>query len=258
MGIIDTHAHFDGSSFDEDRDELLLSLSGLGVDAVVNVGATVKGGYDSLELSDKYPFIFAAVGVHPDEVYNMNEDAIKGFKEVAGSEKLVAIGEIGLDYHNMGSDKETQHKWFRRQLELAVDTRLPVIIHSRDAEDDTFDVLKEYASSLKSCVMHCYSYSLETALKFKELGCVFGIGGVVTFKNGKVLQEAVKGLELSDIVLETDCPYLAPAPHRGERNSSAYLPLIAEAVADIKGVSIDVLAEATSANAKKLFPKLIV
>ena len=258
MGIIDTHAHLDDVLYEEDREELISSLTGLGVDAVVNVGATVKGGYDSLELSDKYPFIFAAVGVHPDEVYNMNEDVIKGFKEVADSEKLVAIGEIGLDYHNMGSDKETQHKWFRRQLELAVETELPVIIHSRDAEDDTFDVLKEYTGSLKSCVMHCYSYSLETALKFKELGCVFGIGGVVTFKNGKVLQEAVRGLELSDIVLETDCPYLAPVPHRGERNSSAYLPLIAEAVADIKGVSIDVLAEATSANAKKLFPRLSI
>ena len=258
MGLIDTHAHLDDISFDEDRDDLLSSLPGIDIDAVVNVGATIKGGYDSIEMSKRYPFIFAAIGVHPDEAHNMNDEELERFREAAAFEKVVAVGEIGLDHHNMGSDKETQHKWFRRQLELAIDLGLPVIIHSRDAEEDTYKILSEYAGALKGCVMHCYSYTLESALRFKELGCVFGIGGVVTFKNGKVLQEAVAGLELTDIVLETDCPYLAPVPYRGKRNSSSYLPLIAEAVADIKGISVEELAEVTSANAKKLFPGLII
>lgn len=258
MGIIDSHAHFDDPSFDEDRDELLSSLPGLGIDAVVNVGATIEGGYDSIELSKKYPFVFAALGVHPDEAHSLNEEEIVKFKEAAGYEKLVAIGEIGLDYHNMGSEKPVQHKWFRRQLELAVELKLPVIIHSRDAKDDTKKILEEYAGSLSGCVMHCYSYTLEDALEFKEMGCVFGVGGVVTFKNGKVLQEAVEGLELSDIVLETDCPYLAPVPYRGKRNSSAYLSYIAEAVAGLKNVSIDEVVNRTSENAKKLFPRLSI
>lgn len=258
MGIIDTHAHFDDHSFDEDRNEMLSSLPGLGIDGVVNVGATIKGGYDSIELSKKYPFIFAALGVHPDEADNLNEEEIEKFREAASFEKVVAIGEIGLDYHNMGSDKATQHKWFRKQLELAIDLGLPVIVHSRDAEEDTKKILGDYYGSLSGCVMHCFSYTLESALELKELGCVFGIGGVVTFKNGKVLQETVAGLELSDIVLETDCPYLAPEPHRGTRNSSSYLPHIAEAVARIKGISVDEVARRTNENAKKLFPRLSI
>ena len=258
MGIIDTHAHFDDHSFDEDRDELLSSLPGLGIDAVVNVGATIKGGYDSIELSKKYPFIFAANGVHPDEAGNLNEEEIERFREAASFEKVVAVGEIGLDYHNMGSEKAVQHKWFRRQLELAIDLDLPVIIHSRDAKEDTKKILGEYSGNISGCVMHCYSYDLESALEFKELGCIFGIGGVVTFKNGKVLQEAVEGLELTDIVLETDCPYLAPEPYRGKRNSSVYLPYVAEAVARIKGISIDELAAETQKNAMKLFPRLSI
>ena len=261
MSIIDTHAHYDDESFDEDRHELLSSMSDNNISAIVNVGATIKGGYDSLELSDKYPFIFAALGVHPDEVHTLNEDEIKKFRDTASNERVVAIGEIGLDYFNMGPskpDKDTQHKWFRRQLELAIDLRLPVIIHSRDAEDDTKAVLKEYAKDLTSCVMHCYSYTLESALELKEMGCMFGIGGIVTFKNGKVLQEAVSGLELSDIVLETDCPYLAPVPHRGERNSSIYLNYVAEKIAELKNVSVEEVENITTANALKLFPRMTV
>ena len=255
-GIIDTHAHYDDEAFDEDRKSLLASLPDNGIEAVVNVGATVKGAYQSIELAKKYEHVFAAVGVHPDEVHILTEEEIEIFSASTAYEKVVAIGEIGLDYHNMGSDKECQHKWFRRQLDLAIANKLPVIIHSRDAAKDTLDILSEYADRLEGILMHCYSYSAESALEFKRIGCKFGIGGVATFKNRKKLKEAIEVLELDDIVLETDCPYLSPEPNRGKRNSSLNLPYVVEAVAQIKGVSSETVVNVTNTNAKNFFPRM--
>ena len=254
--IIDTHAHYDDTAFDGDRKQLLASLPDNNIEAVINVGATVKGAYDSIELSKKFEHVFAAVGVHPDEVSILTEEEIEIFSAATAYEKIVAIGEIGLDYHNMGSSKEDQHLWFRRQLGLARSVHLPVIIHSRDACEDTIKILSEYSDSLQGCVMHCYSYSAESARTFKDMGCMFGIGGVVTFKNAKKLKEVVGSLELSDILLETDCPYLAPEPFRGKRNCSLYLNYVAETIADIKGVSYEEVLSVTNENAKRLFPRL--
>ena len=255
-GIIDTHAHYDDTSYNEDRVSLLSSMPENGIEAVVNVGATVKGAYQSIELAKKYEHFFAAVGVHPDEVHILTEEEIEIFAASTAYEKVVAIGEIGLDYHNMGSDKATQHKWFKSQLKLSIAVKLPVIIHSRDAEKDTEDIIREYSDRLYGCLMHCYSYSAESALALKKLGCKFGIGGVITFKNGKRLKEAVDALELEDIMLETDAPYLSPEPYRGKRNSSLYIPYIAEAIADIKKVTPQEVIDITNANAKKFFPRL--
>ena len=255
-GIIDTHAHYDDPAYNEDRRELIASMPGSGIEAVVNVGSTVKGAYQSVELAKKYEYFFAAVGVHPDEVYILTEEEIELFSASTAYEKVVAIGEIGLDYHNMGSDKETQYKWFRRQMELSIAVKLPVIIHSRDAYNDTRDILSEYSNRLHGCLMHCYSYSPECALELKKLGCKFGIGGVVTFKNGKKLKETVDALDLEDIMLETDAPYLAPEPYRGKRNSSIYIGHIAEAVADIKKVKAQDVIDICGENAKKFFPRM--
>ena len=255
-GIIDTHAHYDDRIYNDDRKELLSSMPENGIEAVVNVGATVKGAYQSIELAKKYEHFFAAVGVHPDEVYILTEEEIEIFSASTAYEKVVAIGEIGLDYHNMGSEKEDQHKWFRRQMDLSLAVKLPVIIHSRDAYQDTHDIIAKYADRLHGCLMHCYSYSPESALELKKLGCKFGIGGVVTFKNGKKLKETVDALELEDIMLETDAPYLAPEPYRGKRNSSLYLNLIAETIADIKKVSPQEVIDVTNSNAKKFFPRM--
>ncbi len=255
-GIIDTHAHYDDDYYKDDRKELLGSMPDNGIEAIVNVGATVKGAYQSIELAKKYEHFFAAVGVHPDEVYILTEEEIEIFSASTAYEKVVAIGEIGLDYHNMGSDKETQQKWFRRQMDLSIAVKLPVIIHSRDAYQDTRDIISEYSDRLCGCLMHCYSYSPESALELKKMRCKFGIGGVVTFKNGKKLKETVDALDLEDIMLETDAPYLAPEPYRGKRNSSLYISYIAEAVADIKKVSPQEVIDVTNANAKKFFPRM--
>lgn len=255
-GIIDTHAHYDDSAYNEDRRELIVSMPENGIEAVVNVGSTVKGAYQSIELAKKYEYFFAAVGVHPDEVHILTEEEIELFSASTAYEKVVAIGEIGLDYHNMGSDKETQHKWFRRQMDLSLAVKLPVIIHSRDAYNDTRDIISEYSDKLYGCLMHCYSYSPECALELKKLGCKFGIGGVVTFKNGKKLKETVDALELDDIMLETDAPYLAPEPYRGKRNNSLYISYIAEAVAEIKKVSVNEVIDVTAENARRFFPRM--
>ncbi len=255
-GIIDTHAHYDDDIFNADRKEILMSMAEKGIEAVINVGSTVKGAYQSIELAKKYDHVFAAVGVHPDEVHILNEEEIELFSASTAYEKIVAIGEIGLDYHNMGSEKELQHKWFKRQLDLAVSVGLPVIIHSRDAAADTIEILKEYSERLTGCLMHCYSYSAQTAIELKKMGCKFGIGGVVTFKNAKKLKETVDILELEDIMLETDAPYLAPEPYRGKRNTSFLLPYIAEAVADIKKVTPQEVIDVTRDNSLRFFSRM--
>ena len=256
QGIIDTHAHYDDESFNDDRRQLIGSMPENGIEAVINVGATVKGAYRSIELAKKYDYFFAAVGVHPDEVYILTEEEIELFSASTAYEKVVAIGEIGLDYHNMGSDKETQHKWFKRQLDMSVAVKLPVIIHSREAYKDTRDIIAGYSEKLYGCLMHCYSYSPESALELKKLGCKFGIGGVVTFANGKKLKETVDALDLEDIMLEADAPYLAPVPYRGKRNSSLLIPYVAETIADIKKTTPQEVIDVTNKTVKSFFPRM--
>lgn len=250
--IFESHAHYDAHQFDEDRDELLSSMQENGVGTIVNVGASWESIEEVGSLAEKYPFIYAALGLHPDEVGDLNEERFTILREKCKSEKVVAIGEIGLDYYWDNESHEVQKEWFIRQLNLAKELGLPVIIHSRDAAEDTLVIMKEHAKGLRG-VIHCFSYSKELALEYVKMGFHIGVGGVVTFRNGKKLKEVVREVPLERILLETDCPYLAPVPYRGKRNSSLYIPHIVETVAQLKGVAYeDVLAQ-TEQNAKDLF-----
>lgn len=250
--IFESHAHYDSSKFAEDREELLNSMQENEVGTIINVGASWKSVTSVIELAEKYPFIYAALGLHPDEVGDLNEERFAFLKEQCRKEKVVAIGEIGLDYYWDNESHDIQKKWFVRQLELARELDLPVIIHSRDAAEDTLKIMKEHAQGLRG-VIHCFSYSKELAEEYVKMGFYIGIGGVVTFKNGKKLKEVAEVVPLERILLETDCPYLAPEPYRGKRNSSLYIPHIAQAIADIKGISYEDVVGQTETNAKTLF-----
>ena len=253
MMIFDTHAHYDDEQFDEDRDELLASMQACGVEAVTNIGASLATSQNTIELTKKYPFVYGAIGVHPNEVEDLNEDGIAWLKENSALPKIVAIGEIGLDYYWDEPGREIQKKWFLRQLELAREVKLPVVIHSRDAAKDTLDIMKSFHAENLGGVIHCFSYTKEMAREYLNMGFFLGIGGVVTFKNAKKLKEVVEYMPMEQMVLETDCPYLSPVPNRGKRNSSLNLPYVVEEVARIKGISEDEVIEITNRNAKTMY-----
>ena len=250
--IFESHAHYDSRKFDEDREELLNSMQENGVGTIINAGATWKSVTTGLELANQYPFVYAALGLHPDEVGDLNEERFEILKAECQKEKVVAVGEIGLDYYWDNESHDIQKKWFIRQLELARNLNLPVIIHSRDAAEDTLKIMKEHAQGMRG-VIHCFSYSKEMAEEYVKLGLHIGVGGVVTFKNGKKLKEVVEAIPIERILLETDSPYLAPEPHRGKRNSSLYLPHIAQMIADLKGLTYDEVVAQTEKNGKELF-----
>lgn len=250
--IFDTHAHYDAEQFNEDRDELLASMPDQGVCNIVNVGATLEGCRASIEFAKKYPFIYAAVGVHPDEVGSLNEENFAQLEEWCKEEKVVAVGEIGLDYYWDNEAHDVQKKWFIRQIELARKLNLPINVHSRDAAEDTFQIIKDYGKGLKG-IIHCFSGSKEMAVEYVKLGYHIGIGGVVTFKNGKKLKQVVEAIPLESIVLETDCPYLAPDPYRGKRNNSSYIKYVAEEIARLKGVTCEEVLEQTEKNARYVY-----
>jgi TatD DNase family protein len=225
--IFDTHAHYDDEAFDEDREALLSGLAAGGIGTVVNVGADMESTKTTIELTKRYPFIYGAAGVHPSSTAELDEEKFAELRVLAQSDKIVAIGEIGLDYYWEEPDHETQKKWFHRQLNLARELKLPVIIHSRDAAKDTLDIMKEEHSGEIGGVIHCFSYGKEMAAEYLKMGFYLGIGGVLTFKNAKKLLEVAEMAPLDRLVLETDCPYLAPVPNRGKRNSSLNLPYVA-------------------------------
>lgn len=251
--IFESHAHYDDEAFDEDREELLMSLRGHGIDKVINVGASLASCRITLELIQKYPFIYGAMGVHPSETAELNEENFAWLREQCAMDKVVAVGEIGLDYHWKEPEPHVQKVWFERQLIMARETGLPVIIHSRDAARDTLDMLQALHAGDTGGVIHCYSYTKEMAREYLQMGYYFGIGGVITFHNSKKLKEAVAYIPLDRILLETDSPYLAPEPNRGRRNSSLNLPCVAQAIAELKGVSYEEVVETTQENAMKLF-----
>lgn len=251
--IFDTHAHYDDEAFDEDRDALLAELPGNGIARVVNVGASLASCGRTIELMNRYDYIYGAIGVHPSETAELNDDAFEWLRQQCRLEKCVAVGEIGLDYYWDEPDRELQKEWFRRQLNLARELAKPVIIHSRDAAKDTVDLMTEEHAEEIGGVIHCYSYTKETAEVFLKMGFYFGIGGVLTFKNAKKLKEAVAYIPLDRIVLETDCPYLAPEPNRGKRNSSLNIPYVVKALAEIKGVEEETVRKAAWENAHKLY-----
>lgn len=251
--IFDTHAHYDDEAFNEDRDILLGSLQQNGIEAVVNIGASIQSTKNTLELMKKYPFVYGAVGVHPNETGELNNHLMDWLKHVSSEEKVVAIGEIGLDYYWDEPDHATQKDWFVRQLALAREVGLPVVIHSRDAAKDTLDIMKAEHAKDMGGVIHCFSYGVEMAREYLNMGFYIGIGGVVTFNNGRKLKEVVEYMPLDRIVLETDCPYLSPVPYRGKRNSSLNLPYVVEAISQIKGVAPDEVIAVTNRNAKAMY-----
>lgn len=252
--IFDTHAHYDDEKFDEDREQLLNSLPENGIEAVTDVGASLESCARAVELAHQFPHVYAAIGVHPDHVGALDEAGMSWLEETARREaKVVAIGEIGLDYYWDISAHEVQKVWFRRQLELARKVNLPVIIHSREAAQDTFDVLKQEDAGAIGGVIHCYSGSLEMAREYVKMGFYIGIGGVVTFKNAKTIKQVAREIPLERIVLETDCPYLAPVPYRGKRNSSLYLPQVVGELSELKEISREEVIRVTCENAKRLY-----
>lgn len=250
--IFDTHAHYDDGQFDDDREELLGSMEKNGVGTIVNVSASPASCERVVDMVQDYPFLYAAVGVHPDEVGGLCEESFARIKELAGRDKVVAVGEIGLDYYWDQEDHDVQKKWFIRQLGLARELGLPVLIHSREAAADTMEIMREYARGMKG-VIHCYSYSEEMAREYVKMGFYIGVGGVVTFKNARKLKQTVEAIPLEAIVLETDCPYLAPEPYRGRRNQSAYIRYVAEEVARLKGMTCEEVIAQTEVNGKKLY-----
>lgn len=250
--IFETHAHYDDGQFDMDRETLLSSIPEQGVGTIVNVSATYASCQRVVDLVQNYPFMYAAVGIHPDEVGSLNEERFQQMKELCKQEKVVAVGEIGLDYYWDNESHDLQKEWFVRQLDLARELNLPVLIHSREAAADTMEIMKQHGQGLKG-VIHCFSYSKEMAAEYVKMGFYIGVGGVVTFKNARKLKETVQEIPLTSIVLETDCPYLAPVPYRGKRNNSAYIKYIAEEIAGIKGVSYEEVVEQTEKNARDLY-----
>ena len=255
--IFETHAHYDDEAFDEDREKLLETMHAQGIEKIINVGASLQGVRDTVALTEKYPFVYGAVGIHPDEVGNLTEEDMKELRGYCDREKIAAIGEIGLDYYWDKENHEIQKKWFVRQMDLAKETGLPIIVHSRDAAKDTLDIMKAERADNLSGVIHCYSYSKEHAREYMNMGYYLGVGGVVTFKNAKRLKEVVEYAPLYYLLLETDAPYLAPEPYRGKRNCSLYLTYVAQTIARIKGVPYETVVETTRKNAEKLFKILM-
>lgn len=251
--IFDTHAHYDDDAFDGDRENLLESLEENGIEAVVNVGASLKSCKTTLELAEKYNFVYGALGIHPSDTAELKEADMDWLRGELKKPKIVALGEIGLDYYWDEPDREIQKKWFVRQLALAKETDSPVIIHSRDAAKDTLDIMKAEHNGAAEGVIHCFSYGVEIAREYLNMGYFLGIGGVLTFKNAKKLREVAEYAPLSQLVLETDCPYLAPEPNRGKRNSSLNLPNVCRMLADLKGITEEQVIEETNRNARRLY-----
>lgn len=252
--IFETHAHYDDEKFDEDRESLIKSLSENRIEYVVNIGSSIESCKKTVELIKQYDFFYAALGVHPNEVQYITEDAFRWLTdEVQKNPKVKAVGEIGLDYYWKEPEPSVQKNWFERQIELARNLHKPVVIHSREAAKDTYDMMHSLKCGEIGGVIHCFSYSVEEAKKYLDMGFYIGIGGVVTFKNAKKLVEVTEYVPMDRILLETDCPYLAPEPNRGKRNSSLNLTYIAAKIAEIRNISYEEVVEITNQNARRMY-----
>ena len=249
--FIDTHAHYDSERYNDDRDKLLKALPQDGVDLIINIGCDLKTSKQSVKLAEAYAHVYSSVGAHPHYVKSLTEDCLQELIKLAKRKKVVGFGEIGLDFFHNFSPQEQQRYWFKRLLHLTADLKLPAIIHSREANAEVFKLIK--SSPVRNGVIHAFSGDAELAREYVEMGFYIGIGGVVTFKKTETLQEAVYAVPLERILLETDCPYLAPEPHRGKRNESVFLTYVAEKIAKIKGVTTEQVYAQTSANARELF-----
>lgn len=251
--IFDSHAHYDDEKFDEDREQLLDSMEGRGIGYIVNVASDFKSCFSTIALTERFPYVFGAIGIHPQEVEELDDEKFSEIRKLALKSKIVAVGEIGLDYYWKDVDGTVQKYWFEKQLDLAREIELPVIIHSREAAEDTMKILKEKHGEDIGGIIHCFSYSTQMAMEYINMNFYIGVGGVVTFKNSKKLKEVVKEVPMDRIVIETDCPYLAPEPNRGKRNSSLNLPYVINEIAEIKGLTPKEVIDITRENAKKVY-----
>ena len=247
----DSHAHYDDKRFSDDQHELIIAMHNDGVDYILNSGQSMAAIKAGLELADKYDFIYTAIGVHPHNVKTLIKEDLAVIKLYAKKNKVQAIGEIGLDFHYDFSPRDLQRKWFKYQLEIAKDLDMPVIIHSREASKECFDMIKE--SGIRKGDIHCYSGNVEMALEYVKMGFHIGIGGVITYSNAKKLVDVVDALPIESILIETDCPYLSPVPNRGKRNDSTNLKYIVDKIAEIKNLSHEDVAKITMENAKSVF-----
>ena len=250
INIFDSHAHYDGEAFNDDRKELLSALPEQGVCGIINCGSDMASSLSCLELADEFSFIYAACGVHPHEAEGCKQGYLPVLKKLCMEEKCVAVGEIGLDYHYDFSPREIQKTVFEQQLVLARELDLPVIIHDREAHEDTMTLLKRYKPK---GVVHCFSGSAEMAKEIIKLGMYIGLGGAVTFKNARKPREVAEIVPEDKLLIETDCPYMTPVPHRGKRCDSSYIPFTAEVLAEIRGVSAQDILDLTRKNANTLF-----
>lgn len=250
INIFDTHAHYDDEAFDDDRESLILSLKDRGVVGIVSCGCDIASTVANQNLSHSFDDFYFAAGFHPENLEDFSVEDLEKLEPFFADEKCVAVGEIGLDYHWMNSTKEKQRELFVAQIELAKAKGLPVIVHDREAHGDTLDILK---ATKPSGVLHCFSGSVEMAREVIKLGMFLGFNGVATFKNARKIPEVIKEIPLDRIVLETDCPYLAPEPHRGKRNDSSFIPFIAQRIGEILGISAQEVLDVTNKNARALY-----
>jgi len=248
--IFDSHAHYDSEAFDADRKELLSALPTQGVCGIVNCGSDMASSLKSLELADEFDYVYAACGVHPHEAEGCKQGYISVLEKLCKEKKCVAVGEIGLDYHYDFSPRDIQQRVFEEQLALAKELDMPVIIHDREAHEDTFNLLKKYSPK---GVVHCFSGSAETAKEIVKLGMYIGLGGAVTFKNARKPREVAEVVPADRLLIETDCPYMTPVPFRGKRCDSSFIPYTAEVIAEVRGVTPQEILDLTRANANKLF-----
>lgn len=255
MSLVDSHAHLDARCFDGDRREVLARAATAGVAWIINAGADIASSFAGVALAERYPCIYAAAGVHPHNATKLTEETLAALAKLAHHPKVVAIGEIGLDFYRDLSPRPQQRAAFRQQLDLARRVCKPVIVHSRDAHTETMEILTNWAagSGHPGAVLHCFSGDLAVAEQAVALGFFIGVAGPVTFQNARQLPETVRRLPLDRLLVETDCPYLSPYPYRGQRNEPAYVRLVAERIAEIKGLDLSEIAAATTVNAQRLF-----
>ncbi|WP_339160598.1 TatD family hydrolase [Siminovitchia sp. FSL H7-0308] len=251
--LFDTHVHLNDEQFNDDLEEVMKRAQEAGVEHMVVVGFNRETIERALQIVDKYDFLYASIGWHPVDAIDMTEEDLVWLEEKARHPKVVAYGEIGLDYHWDKSPKNIQQEVFRKQIRLAKKLRLPLIIHNREATEDIIQILKEEDAKEIGGIMHCFSGSAESAKECLRLNFLISLGGPVTFKNAKKPKRVAEQVPLDKLLIETDCPYLAPHPYRGKRNEPAYVKLVAEQIAELKGISYEEVARATTENAKKLF-----
>ena len=250
--LFDTHAHMNDPAYDEDREQILLGLKDKGVELVMNVGCCLDSSRDCIAMAEKYPFVYASVGTHPDSADEVDEEVLDQYRQmVAGHPKVKAIGEIGLDYYYETIPRQIQLRAFRLQMELARELKMPVIIHERNAHDDGMHMVKEFKDV--TGVFHCYSGSAEMARQLVDMGWYIGFTGVLTFKNARKAVETAAAIPLERIVIETDCPFMAPEPFRGRRCDPSMVYRVAEKLAEIRGISVEEAQRVTFENGKRLY-----